>query len=73
MYGTIVRHGSDDHYNRSNKIQITKMDCIITRTKIHVRSTPIKAEDYLRKEVLKKSTLQAADKFNELADHYTKP
>ena len=53
MHGTIVGHGYDDHSGRSYKIRLNEMGCTITRTKRHVKSIPIRAEDYLRNEMLK--------------------
>ena len=46
------------------------MDHNIARTRRHVKTTPIKAKEYLRNEVLK-DTMQRADRFHELLDHYT--
>ena len=48
------------------------MNCIITRTKRHIETTPVTAGEYLRNEVKKKSAIQAEDKFDELVDHYLK-
>ena len=40
------------------------MGCIITRMRTHAKTTIITAVEYLRNKVLKKDTLQEADRFN---------
>ena len=72
MHETITRHGSDDHHSRSHKIRVTTMECLIIRTKRHVKTIPIMAEEHLRNEISKTNLLQTADKFNELMDHFVK-
>ena len=66
--GTVVGHGSGDHKRRSYKIIMTKTRHTITRMKRHVKTTPISAEDYLRKEMSKANLPQTDDKLNELID-----
>ena len=46
------------------------MAYIITRTKRHVKTAPIAAEKYSGNKVLKKDTMQGAERFNELIDFY---
>ena len=50
---------------RSYKVQMIKMWCIINRIKRHVRTTPISAEDYLRKQMLKVNRPQTSDKLTD--------
>ena len=48
------------------------MGCLVTRTKRHVKTTDIIAEEYLRNEISKKSPPETEDKFINLVDHVTK-
>ena len=48
MHATVVDHGAKDHNNRSYKVCMTKIDCIITRTGCHIKQTPISTEQYLQ-------------------------
>ena len=51
MHGTIIGHKSEEHDRRRYKIRVTKTGCTITRTKKHVKDTPISADDCLRNEM----------------------
>ena len=44
---------------------------IRTKKKKHVKTTLIRADNYLRNEVLKTNQLQTAEKSEELLDHFT--
>ena len=46
-FGSGVGHGSDDHISRSYKIRVTKKGCTMKRTKRHMKSILITAQDYL--------------------------
>ena len=46
-HGTMVGHRPDDLHSRSFKIQVTKMVCIISRTKRHIKTMLITANSYL--------------------------
>ena len=70
MHRTMVGHGADDHKSRSYKVQVTKTGCIITRTKGHVRVTPISAENYLRKEISIANRKQLTSSTNSKNDHF---
>ena len=48
-HGTIVGYEIENHNGRSYKIRVTMAQCTMTRTKRHVKTTLISAEDYLRK------------------------
>ena len=48
MHSMITEHGANDHNERSYRIQIKKMDRIVTMTVRHVRVAPILTEHYLR-------------------------
>ena len=63
--GTVVGHGSDNYMGRSYKLRMMKTGCIITRTKRHMRSTPVSAEVYPREEMSKANRPQADNKLNE--------
>ena len=68
----MVGHGSDDHHGRGYNILVTKTGCIITRTRSHVKSTPITLDEYLQSEVSKRDTVQRSDKYDEVVNYYTK-
>ena len=51
---------------------VTKMGSMITRTKRHVKTTPVTTEEYLRNEVSKKNISQGADRSDKPVDQYTK-
>ena len=70
MYGTVVRHGADDHKGRSNKMQVMKTEHILGRLKRHVMAIPVSAKLYIRKELLKGNRPQIGNKINELIDHF---
>ena len=57
MHGTIPGPGSDDHNGRSYKIRMTKIGHTITRTRRHMKSIPITAEDYIHYQVKKTNKL----------------
>ena len=66
MNGTIVGHGSYGHEGISYQIRITRLGHVITRAKRHIKTSQIMAEEYLRKEVLKKSTSQVNENLKNL-------
>ena len=53
MYGTAEGCGADENSGKCYEIRVTKMGYTITRTKRHIKTTPITAEDYLRNDVSK--------------------
>ena len=59
---------SEGHKATNYKIRVTKNGHTITRMKRHMSTTPISAEDYLRKDILTANTLQTYDKLNEIID-----
>ena len=69
MHETMVGHQTDDHDSRSYRVQVIKTRCIMTRMKRHVRTTPISAQDYLRKEMYKANRPETYEKLNELTNH----
>ena len=71
MHGIVVAHRSDYHHSRSYRIQVSKAGYIITRTSRHVKTTPVKTEEYLRNEV-RKYINQGAKSFDELTVNYMK-
>ena len=46
------------------------MSCIITRSKRHIKTTPIIAGEYFNNEVSKKSAFQVANKSDYPINHY---
>ena len=68
MYGTIIRHGIDDHNSRSFRIRVSKTGH--TRTSSHIKTTKISAEDYLWNEMSKANQTLAGDRLNELINHF---
>ena len=61
-------HGSEDHKCQKYRIRVMKTGSTITRTKRHLKPTPISVEDYMRKEILKTNRQQTDDKLNDLID-----
>ena len=57
MHVTVVSYRSDDNNCRNYKIWATKMGCVITRIKRHVKPTLIQAEEYPRKEMEKSGVI----------------
>ena len=47
----IVGHSMDDCNGSSYIIWVTEMACVITRMKRNIKTTPVIAEDYLKKDV----------------------
>ena len=70
MQGTVVWYRSDDDCQRSCKMRVSKFGYIITRTKRHIKTTPITAE-YLRNKGEKDKSL-LEKRFDEPVDHYKK-
>ena len=69
--GAVMEHRSDDFHGRNCKMSVTNT-AHINRTRRCVKTSPIITEGYLRNEVLKKDTMQGADRLNELVYHFMK-
>ena len=66
MYGTMMQYGRDEHNDRSYRVPVMKIGCIISRMKRHVRATPISTEDCLRKEKCRSYRPHTNDMLNKL-------
>ena len=71
MHGTIIGHGTVDHNSRCYRIRVTKTKHTITRMKRQIKPSNIFAEDPLQNEIKKASHALAADRLNELVNHFT--
>ena len=65
MHRMIIGYESGDHSGRSYRVQVTKMGHIIIM-KRHIKTIPVTAEAYLRKEVNKNNASQVASRLNKL-------
>ena len=72
MHGTVVGYRSDDNHGRSYKKWVTKMGFLITRTRRHIRNTPITAEKHLRSKVSRKEASSWANRLDDHVQWHTK-